>query len=171
MGKSQCVGVTRIPGLKKSFELRAIAPVISSESGEYSYLLTCNDDEDKDAKQPPIDAMDDPIISEYEKIGNIIEVEDHRTNEMVQIPTIFIGIASYRDPWCWKSVHTAFTRARYPERIFIGVVQQNAEGDPECITPQVPCDEDPTQVLCKYVDHIKVKKFHAKEAAGMRVCF
>ena len=168
MGKSQCVGVTRIPGMRKSFELRAIAPVISSDSGEYSYLLECDDAEN--GKLPRPDPMDDPVIDEFEKIGKIIEVDDHHTNEMVSLQTIFIGIASYRDPWCYKSVHTAFARARYPERVYVGVVQQNAEDDPECITPQIPCQEDPTQVLCKYVDHIRVKKFHAKDAAGNVLC-
>ena len=169
MGQQTCVGVTRIPGLKKSFELRAIAPVISSDSGEYSYLMECGDGEDEDGNpiQPPIDNMEDPIIDEFEKIGKMVEIDDHHTNEQVTLPTIYIGIASYRDPWCYKSVHTAFARARYPERIYVGVVQQNADDDPECIEPQIPCDEDPTQVLCKYVDHIRVKKFHAKEAGGI----
>eukprot|EP01084_Bolivina_argentea_P056809 103905_1 len=164
MGQSECVGVTRIPGLKKSFELRAIAPVISSESGEYSYLLECS--AESDTKQAPIDPMDDPIIAEYEKIGTTINIEDHHTNEMVELQTIFIGIASYRDPWCFKSVHTALARARYPERIFVGVVQQNADDDPECTTPQIPCEEDPTQVLCKYASHVRMKRIHARDAAG-----
>ena len=79
MGKSQCVGVSRI------------APVISSDSGE------CGGDKIFEAA---IDLMDDAII------GNIY--------------------------WCYKSVDTAFARARYPERVFI--------------------EEDATQLLCKYVD-------------------
>lgn len=77
-----------------------------------------------------------------------------------------MGVASYRDPWCHNSIQTAFAHARYPDRIYVGVVEQNAEDDPGCLDPEKPCDEDPTQVLCKYRNHIRITKVRAQDAAG-----
>lgn len=61
--------------------------------------------------------------------------------------TIFIGIASYRDYQCRLTVESAFNRAKNPERIRIGVVDQVVVGeDVACDEPVKPCDEDPEQV-------------------------
>lgn len=52
-------------------------------------------------------------------------------------PSLFIGIAAYRDPICRSTVLDALGTARHPDRIVIGVVQQNdvAAGDSPCILP------------------------------------
>lgn len=41
------------------------------------------------------------------------------------LATIFVSIASYRDDECKDTVYEMFERARYPENISVGVVQQN----------------------------------------------
>lgn len=67
--------------------------------------------------------------------------------------TIFVSIASYRDSRCMQTVEHAFSQAKYPERVIIGICQQNKEGDPDCI---------PT----KYKKNIRVIKISYKEAKG-----
>ena len=45
---------------------------------------------------------------------------------------IFIALVTYRDPQCPQSLVEAFSRAEKPDRIFVGVVQQNRESDIDC---------------------------------------
>lgn len=40
------------------------------------------------------------------------------------LTTIFVGIVSYRDDRCSKTLHNVLTKAKYPERLRIGIVQQ-----------------------------------------------
>lgn len=47
--------------------------------------------------------------------------------------SIFVSVASYRDPICPKTLQSLFNQAEYPSRIYIGLVQQNKEGsDNDC---------------------------------------
>jgi hypothetical protein len=64
--------------------------------------------------------------------------------------TIFVAVASYRDPECLTTVEDIFLRAKYPERIRVAIVDQRTEGDPLCRKPVEPCEQNPEQVLCKY---------------------
>jgi len=92
---------------------------------------------------------------------------DARANKMIDgRPTIFVGIASYRDHWCSKSLETGYGRAKYPNRIFFGVSQQNAPVDKPCLQTARPCDEDPEQVICKYRDNIRITEIDAADAKG-----
>jgi hypothetical protein len=52
----------------------------------------------------------------------------------MSLPTIFVSIASYRDPRCHQTVEHAFQQARHPNRVFMGICQQNKKGDPECLS-------------------------------------
>ena len=48
--------------------------------------------------------------------------------------TIMVNIAAYRDGTrCGRSVYSFFTQAAHPDRVRVGVVQQNAPGDPDCV--------------------------------------
>jgi hypothetical protein len=48
--------------------------------------------------------------------------------------TIFVSVASYRDAQCMKTVQDMFAKATHPERVFIGVVEQNsAKANEHCI--------------------------------------
>eukprot|EP00536_Pseudo-nitzschia_multiseries_P016117 jgi/Psemu1/220210/e_gw1.1021.25.1 len=69
--------------------------------------------------------------------------------------TVYVSVASYRDPECRPTVEDIFLRAEYPERLRVAVVEQRVAGEdegivPHCVQPQRPCQEDPEQVLCKY---------------------
>jgi hypothetical protein len=50
--------------------------------------------------------------------------------------TIFVGMAAYRDPDCQDSVWSAFSMAAHPERVSIGIYQQHAAEDPDCLAFQ-----------------------------------
>jgi hypothetical protein len=50
--------------------------------------------------------------------------------------TIFVGMAAYRDPDCQDSVWSAFSMAAHPERVSIGIYQQHAPEDPDCLAFQ-----------------------------------
>lgn len=68
------------------------------------------------------------------------------------LETIYISVASYRDPECQPTVEDIFLRAEHPERLRVAVVDQRAENDsvPPCAVPEIPCSEDPSQVLCRF---------------------
>lgn len=80
--------------------------------------------------------------------------------------TIFIMIASYRDFQCRETIASALSRARHPERLFIGAVDQVVPGDIGCLDLEVPCTENHDQLICKHKDQISLYKMDAKEATG-----
>ena len=59
---------------------------------------------------------------------------------MTKQPTIFISIASYRDPDCLQTVKSLEQRAVYPERLVYGIVEQNEQGNKNemCVLPNTP---------------------------------
>lgn len=52
--------------------------------------------------------------------------------------SIFVNLASYRDTLCETTLTEIFTQADNPQHIFVGICQQNAPSDPECIPPNFP---------------------------------
>jgi len=64
---------------------------------------------------------------------------DPRPNKVSDLPTIFVSVASYRDDQCKDTMIDIFANAEHPERIFIGLVQQNAFNDSteDCLPPHV----------------------------------
>lgn len=81
--------------------------------------------------------------------------------------TIYVAIASYRDYQCRDTVTSIFERAKFPERIRVGVTDQIVEGeDGPCDAPYRPCKEDPEQMLCKYKSQLDVFQVDAPLAIG-----
>lgn len=82
--------------------------------------------------------------------------------------TIYISIASYRDPECQPTLEDIFLRADHPERLRVAVIDQRAKGDTvePCTVPKRPCDEDPEQPTCKYKDLIDVYNIDAPLSVG-----
>ena len=81
--------------------------------------------------------------------------------------TIFVSVASYRDFQCRYTVESIFLRAKNPNRIRVGVVDQIIEGeDPVCDEPIEPCDSKPDQALCKYKDQVDILKVDAPLSIG-----
>ena len=82
------------------------------------------------------------------------------------VRTIFVGIPSYRDWHCRYTVESIFGRAKYPERIRVGVVDQLETLDQSCDLPIEPCSGKPFQALCQYRNQIDVYEMDHKLAVG-----
>lgn len=55
------------------------------------------------------------------------------------LPTIFVSIASYRDPECQWTVRDVFNKAAHPERVFVGICWQRVlPDDTACFTIPSP---------------------------------
>jgi [Skp1-protein]-hydroxyproline N-acetylglucosaminyltransferase len=106
------------------------------------------------------------------RIGSCIESPDpdnHSIGEKCPLHqrTIYVGIASYRDFECRSTVESIFLRAKYPERIRVGVVDQIVNGeDPICNAPIHSCDDHPDQALCKYANQVDVYEMKAELSIG-----
>ena len=63
---------------------------------------------------------------------------------------IIVMLASYRDPLCPNTLKELFSHAKYPDRVYAGVVQQNDDGDPDCLeTCEIDenCKRDRVQMM------------------------
>jgi len=77
-------------------------------------------------------------------------------NTSKSLETIFVSIASYRDPECQWTVKDLFSKAKHPERIFVGICWQcDKEEDKDCFLIETT---RPTQVRTKFL--------HWKDARG-----
>lgn len=93
--------------------------------------------------------------------------EEGRRNNDIKTRTIFVNIASFRDWRCRVTVESVFGRAKYPERIRVGVVDQIDSGtDPSCDVAIRSCEGYPLQALCKYHDHVDVYEMESSLAVG-----
>jgi hypothetical protein len=69
--------------------------------------------------------------------------------------TIFLAIASYRDPECSLTAESVFARAKHPERLRLAIVDQQREGDLSCRPPSENlCRTSPDNILCGYIGQI-----------------
>jgi Glycosyltransferase (GlcNAc) len=81
--------------------------------------------------------------------------------------TIYLAIASYRDFECRSTIESAFLRAKHPERLRVGVVDQIVDGeDPKCNEPIEPCDKNPHQALCLYQGQVDIYQIQAELSVG-----
>jgi hypothetical protein len=69
--------------------------------------------------------------------------------------TIFVSVASYRDNLCSNTLQSLFENAKYPYNIFVGLCQQNKDGDLDCLTN-----------INQYKSNIRVIKIPYTEAKG-----
>jgi [Skp1-protein]-hydroxyproline N-acetylglucosaminyltransferase len=80
--------------------------------------------------------------------------------------TIYVSVASYRDPECSPTVDSIYARAKHPDRIRVAVVLQRTEDDEMCPTPEESCSVNPEQALCKYRHLIDIYEMDARLAVG-----
>ena len=86
------------------------------------------------------------------------------------LETVFIMIASYRDWQCPRTLESIFTRAKYPERVRVAVVDQmdTTSG------LEIPCGEPPREcdgvnadhVFCRYRSQIDTYEMEDELAVG-----
>ncbi|OQS03966.1 GlcNac transferase, partial [Thraustotheca clavata] len=83
-------------------------------------------------------------------------------------PDIFIGIAAYRDGFkCGFTLWTAFSRAKKPERVFFGIVDQTIPGDLICLEEYCRrAKETWPNEECKYKENIKIDPRDAMKSKG-----
>lgn len=70
--------------------------------------------------------------------------------------SIFVSLASYRDPECNTTLYDLFSKAKFPERVFVGVCQQNAPDDADCMSDR----------LLPYVSNIRILRLSHFDAQG-----
>jgi [Skp1-protein]-hydroxyproline N-acetylglucosaminyltransferase len=73
------------------------------------------------------------------------------------VRSIFVSVASYRDTDCPMTVFSAFHKAEFPCRVYVGICQQNSEGDLDCLSSQegtIPLGQ------------IRILRLDSKEARG-----
>lgn len=132
------------------------------------YLFT----EKPPSQQPPLGAAiiaTNPLHSlthqndaEYKKADELYP--DHGDAE-----TIFIAIASYRDPECVKTILNIFETSKYPNRIRFGIFQQHNITDIDCMDfhRHIDCnmvmDRHP---ICGRMWQIKIDREHYADAKG-----
>jgi [Skp1-protein]-hydroxyproline N-acetylglucosaminyltransferase len=87
------------------------------------------------------------------------------STEFVKTATIFVSIPSYRDCQCPTTIADCFRKARYPNRIVIGVCQQNEEFDIDCLEGQLENDQE---IIDKYnaEQQIRIMRLTADQAQG-----
>ena len=49
----------------------------------------------------------------------------HRLPKQKIDNSIFVSLGTYRDPYCPMTIKSLFAKAKYPEKLFIGLLQQN----------------------------------------------
>ena len=85
--------------------------------------------------------------------------------------TLFLMIASFRDKLCPLTLFNIYTKAKYPARITVGVVEQNTPEDVDC--KQEYCrlmvssqKYNASDSFCPFSSNIRVMKKNAAEAKG-----
>eukprot|EP00535_Pseudo-nitzschia_heimii_P009572 CAMPEP_0197192664 /NCGR_PEP_ID=MMETSP1423-20130617/25433_1 /TAXON_ID=476441 /ORGANISM="Pseudo-nitzschia heimii, Strain UNC1101" /LENGTH=332 /DNA_ID=CAMNT_0042645589 /DNA_START=290 /DNA_END=1284 /DNA_ORIENTATION=+ len=83
--------------------------------------------------------------------------------------TIFLSVASYRDPECLPTVESAFVRAKYPERLRVAIIDQLNEhnSDASCRPPNKSmCQTSLNSFLCDYIGQIDYIEYPSNLMVG-----
>lgn len=81
--------------------------------------------------------------------------------------TIFLGISSFRDKRCPATLQNYLTKAKHPERVVIGVVQQNdGEQDVDCLEEYCKLMGTSQGRSCPHEENIRILRVDSKLAAG-----
>lgn len=86
----------------------------------------------------------------------------------MELETIFISVASYRDDQCSNTVADIFYRAKYPERVRVAVIDQIATeaNDPPCLPSPEECQHNSDNLLCKHSSNIDAFDMDASMGVG-----
>lgn len=92
--------------------------------------------------------------------------------ENIQLPTIFVSVASYRDKDCSNTVANLYQQAAYPERIRVAIIDQVATNDASTVkcgvTSDKVCGENSrnSSILCRYRHLMDRLELDARHATG-----
>ncbi|KAF0748294.1 hypothetical protein AaE_007389, partial [Aphanomyces astaci] len=80
---------------------------------------------------------------------------------------IFIGISNYRDiRRCGFTLFTAFSRAKHPERVTIGVVDQTQDDDTTCLEEYCKLAEASVWKECKFKSQVRIDARDSRTSKG-----
>ncbi|OQS05126.1 GlcNac transferase [Thraustotheca clavata] len=81
---------------------------------------------------------------------------------------IFVGLSAFRDGVrCGKTIFTGFLRARRPDLLYFGVVDQLSPEDFKCLDEYCKLAKEKwPEEECKYKSHIKIDERRADESRG-----
>jgi hypothetical protein len=111
-------------------------------------------------------------------VWNVDSTEGHFRTEIKTIempinprglPTIFLSIASFRDPQCMYTLLWAMKQAKYPERVFVGILQQNnPEQDIDCLSVSLekPQSAKEAETLIKWRNQVRIMRVNYLDARG-----
>eukprot|EP00494_Astrolonche_serrata_P027782 UN28046 len=57
--------------------------------------------------------------------------------------SIFVVFATYREVRCVRTLHSMYSQAERPDLLYVGIFQQNAPEDPDCLDWSEHCPGDP----------------------------
>mmetsp|Transcript_26175 Transcript_26175/g.52154 ORF Transcript_26175/g.52154 Transcript_26175/m.52154 type:complete len:524 (+) Transcript_26175:76-1647(+) len=145
--------VMHVPDFWKASKLSAILSIIRSGQHQHLYKTTGlvkNEEEYVMTK------------SAAQSVGSINEWG---------LRTIFVLIISEDNNVCRQSMEQLFSRARYPERLRVGVVERRTVGDVPCNIPLKSCDDDSLRVICSFKNNIDVYNLEAEHSASRAFAF
>ncbi len=98
------------------------------------------------------------------------KTESYKENDT----TLFIGISAFRDPRCPKTLYNLFTKAKYPDRVTIGVVQQwKSSEDDDCLEGYCSMVEEMNPDMweaaggvCPHYHQVKMLRLDYRESLG-----
>lgn len=108
----------------------------------------------------PVAIIGAPAVHQVQRASNAA----HRIVDQGIEDTIFVTIASYRDEQCAPTIEDMFFRARRPEALFVGVVEQHFPGDPSCIPKKFESCQSASD-FCP-TDHIQMRRINPSKAKG-----
>jgi len=80
--------------------------------------------------------------------------------------SIFVSVASYRDPECQPTILDMFTKAKEPTALFVGAVEQHMrDGETVCMPPEFLTEECQLRHFCPS-DNIEVRHIHPRFSRG-----
>ena len=81
---------------------------------------------------------------------------------------IHMLISAFRDPRCGQTLANAYLRARHPERVYVGVVQQNLPDKDkfDCFAVYCSLMKREGFTHCPYLDNLEIVRVDAKNAKG-----
>jgi hypothetical protein len=83
--------------------------------------------------------------------------------------SIYMTMSSYRDKLCPGTLFNLFSKAANPHRISVGVVQQNAPGDVDCLNRYCEMMKEQNKTDgpgCPFEQQVKMMRLGAEQARG-----
>ena len=105
-----------------------------------------------------------PLLDPWRNVDSPRWPKGFKYNDSNNEGTIFVSLVSYRDPKCGSTLVELFKKALNPEKVNVGVVQQNLEGDKDCFEEYCRLADQ----RCRR-DNVRMIRMKAEESRGVMV--